>query len=562
MAVLNWSAVCRVKDDFQSLQSQILGIIMNQQPASMGICVLPEFSYKRNHVWRSQMACLEALSNAALIVDHNVSLTFEGRKDPRDSRPLVYQSRVLQGMTIPDAKWLFGKCKLVRDGRTDAVPQLASGNMVFIEDGDSLPATTDADGNVSGSKKYEQLGCPAYVALLQGAVQGVDLTAQHGLVVVDVNLGVGDLFEAWLQVREESSFSTVFVGLTDDASVRDYFFKSQTDKLVTLHLEKKFNIPGSPPMDLEPPSSRVLQQPSLPQLNVLVAKGLVPTIPEQLDKDWGNHPTFGKEWSKLLDDMVDEFGPAPAEEGAAVPPVSKKRRTGDAENGSAVRKVAVTETLREKLQPQADVMSAGILAQCDMVNQKAPGLKLVVRQGQKAYAVNTSGADVKLNSGTILAGYGKGAFRFIEEGEPPSKAELEYTLNATQNVVFNSKIVPLKDVVNKQRLKVPTASINYFSLKEDPQPEDPGNWTVQVQQRLCFTPALIQKEESSEILQLKQVHAAAVLPANCWAGVAEVMFVVRWANNGLMPVRPQVMLVQDVVIPAGQALALSKDRVT
>ena len=50
MAVLNWSAVCRVKDDFQSLQSQILGIIMNQQPASMGICVLPEFSYKRNHV--------------------------------------------------------------------------------------------------------------------------------------------------------------------------------------------------------------------------------------------------------------------------------------------------------------------------------------------------------------------------------------------------------------------------------------------------------------------------------------------------------------------------------
>ena len=85
---------------------------------------------------------------------------------------------------------------------------------------------------------------------------------------------------------------------------------------------------------------------------------------------------------------------------------------------------------------------------------------------------------------------------------------------------------------------------------------------MQVQQRLCFTPALIQKEESSEILQLKQVHAAAVLPANCWAGVAEVMFVVRWANNGLMPVRPQVMLVQDVVIPAGQALALSKDRVT
>ena len=387
-------------------------------------------------------------------------------------------------------------------------------------------------------------------------------TAQHGLVVVDVNLGVGDLFEAWLQVREESSFSTVFVGLTDDASVRDYFFKSQTDKLVTLHLEKKFNIPGSPPMDLEPPSARLLQQPSLPQLNVLVAKGLVPTIPEQLDKDWGNHPTFGKEWSKLLDDMVDEFGPAPAEEGAAVPPVSKKRRTGDAENGSAVRKVAVTETLREKLQPQADVMSAGILAQCDMVNQKAPGLKLVVRQGQKAYAVNTSGADVKLNSGTILAGYGKAAFRFLEEGKPPSGAELEYTLNATQNVVFNSKIVPLKDVVNKQRLKVPTASINYFSLKEDPQPEDSGNWTVQVQQRLCFTPALIQKEESSEILQLKQVHAAAVLPANCWAGVAEVMFVVRWANNGLMPVRPQVMLVQDVVIPAGQALALSKDRVT
>ena len=87
----------------------------------------------------------------------------------------------------------------------------------------------------------------------------------------------------------------------------------------------------------------------------------------------------------------------------------------------------------------------------------------------------------------------------------------------------------LQEVVNKQRLKVPTASVNDYQIKEDPQPHNPGHWTLQVQQGLCFSPTPIKKEETETVLNIKQVHAAAVLPADSWGGVAEVMFVVRWA---------------------------------
>ena len=56
MAVLNWSTVCRVKDQFQEIQAQVMGVLLNQNPRCLGVGMLPEFSYKKNHVWRAQMA--------------------------------------------------------------------------------------------------------------------------------------------------------------------------------------------------------------------------------------------------------------------------------------------------------------------------------------------------------------------------------------------------------------------------------------------------------------------------------------------------------------------------
>ena len=160
------------------------------------------------------------------------------------------------------------------------VPQLASSSMITIEDGDSLPATWHR-GWLPKVRTSGQCCIPGDA---ERGFAGINVGAKQGVVVVDANLGVGDLFEAWVELRSQSSFSTVFVGVTDDPAVRDFFLRSQVDKLATMHLDKKLVIPGAAPMEAELPASRMLQKPTLPQLNLLVAKDLIPTVPEQLTK--------------------------------------------------------------------------------------------------------------------------------------------------------------------------------------------------------------------------------------------------------------------------------------
>lgn len=38
--------------------------------------------------------------------------------------------------------------------------------------------------------------------------------------------------------------------------------------------------------------------------------------------------------------------------------------------------------------------------------------------------------------------------------------------------------------------------------------------------------------------------------------IVKVVYTVKWAANGLAPVRPQVILLQDLELPAGRGVAL------
>ena len=56
-----------------------------------------------------------------------------------------------------------------------------------------------------------------------------------------------------------------------------------------------------------------------------------------------------------------------------------------------------------------------------------------------------------------------------------------------------------------------------------------------------------------------QSNAGALLPVSIWADspFVRMMWATRWAPGGLMPVRPQVLLVEDVVLPAKRAVWLT-----
>ena len=78
----------------QNVQAGILGIVLNQSESNMGIVVMPEFSYQKGQLWRSEFMALELLSKQNLNVDKTLSIQFKARKDQRDIRPLTYKGRI------------------------------------------------------------------------------------------------------------------------------------------------------------------------------------------------------------------------------------------------------------------------------------------------------------------------------------------------------------------------------------------------------------------------------------------------------------------------------------
>ena len=120
---------------------------------------MPEFSYQKGQLWRSEFMALELLSKQNLNVDKTLSIQFKARKDQRDIRPLTYKGRIAFGGIVSENAWLFRSSILAREGRTQPVEQLAGSEMAVVEDTDSsaLPPSADVEA-VTGAKKFEQLG--------------------------------------------------------------------------------------------------------------------------------------------------------------------------------------------------------------------------------------------------------------------------------------------------------------------------------------------------------------------------------------------------------------------
>ncbi|CAJ1418011.1 unnamed protein product [Effrenium voratum] len=279
--------ISQVEDSSQARQSELAGILLNGGSPSIGILLLPEFTYKRGLLFEQEYSCVQLLSQKGINLDRGLVLQFQTRKDSRDSRPLNYRGRILQGLNNTDTDWAFRASALVRDGRTAPAEQLAANSMVYAEDVDpeALPKQTDPDGLVSGSKKTEQIGTDAHLKLLDAALDGLVLEGKSGLVLVDLHIGVADSLDAWLKKRSGVNSSTLYIGITDEPVVRDWVIKTKTDSIAQAHMKGEFKIPGCQPAPAEAPADMIHSAPKAPALNVLLLSGKTPVIPDTMMKD-------------------------------------------------------------------------------------------------------------------------------------------------------------------------------------------------------------------------------------------------------------------------------------
>ena len=126
---------------------------------------------------------------------------------------------------------------------------------------------------------------------------------------------------------------------------------------------------------------------------------LVPVVPENLVKDWFNHPRFGKELGKMMDGLIEEFGPIPEDTPPEAPvkddndpttPASKRRKLNTTPTPGSSGKGKLSHIDPEKFLEISAVGEDKLLRSIPISNAKGPGLTVHVKLENKPYVFNKS----------------------------------------------------------------------------------------------------------------------------------------------------------------------------
>ena len=214
----------------------------------------------------------------------------------------------------------FKNCALLCRGRTDPAYQIPAREMLIIEDMDekALPTSyEDSECLVQSGKKFEQVGVDACHKVLNSAFEGVEFDGRKAIVIADVSLGVGDMFQAWVKFKGSYQVPCFFFGVAESDVHKKWFEITHKAKLVEMFNDGSLIIPGFTPAGAEPPKEILEAPPPKPALNIATwltdktdspgePKGV--RIPQALMSQYYQHEVFGKEFRAFVDESVAAFG--------------------------------------------------------------------------------------------------------------------------------------------------------------------------------------------------------------------------------------------------------------
>ena len=101
----------------------------------------------------------------------------------------------------------------------------------------------------------------------------------------------------------------------------------------------------------------------------------------------------------------------------------------------------------------------------------------------------------------------------------------------------------------------------YHDMESTPEDQNPGMFKCIRKNDVYFSPAKDSQDvqdPADAAAKTNQVGGAKLVPNSAWqSDLVSIVFSVRWSPNGLMPVRPQIVLMMDVTLPAGHGCKLS-----
>jgi hypothetical protein len=80
---INLASPCLVKADHQNAISKVVGHLMADNPeTSVGLIVLPHFTYRKNTLWLEEHAVVKSLTNAGCNCDRKFAMLFDEKSVP------------------------------------------------------------------------------------------------------------------------------------------------------------------------------------------------------------------------------------------------------------------------------------------------------------------------------------------------------------------------------------------------------------------------------------------------------------------------------------------------
>ncbi len=224
---------------------------------------------------------------------------------------------------------------------------------------------------------------------------------------------------------------------------------------------------------------------------------------------------------------------------------------------------------RPSVAREADQVNQPILHETKLL--ATPGLSIAIAAGSRLWLMNRGENTASLEKWTFLAGFFKGKWWQRKSGQPAAEdlgRNVPFVLCGAHDVVqLGGTCSTIGLLINQRRATSPAdAKVCYHELLDQPEPGNPGHFTLHMKHELLFKaedlPVKVKKEEEDgtvpQATTVLQCHLASALPWSAWnTDLSTVVWVLKWTRaKGLQPVRPVVVTTGRIDIPAGQAVEL------
>ena len=128
-----------------------------------------------------------------------------------------------------------------------------------------------------------QVGAQAYGQIFDLTLDGVDFPSGAGLMIVDMNVGVGHGFEAFVSKVSSLNVPAFYYAGAADATTAEWFLVTKREWLAKEFRAGHVKVPGHRVPPAEMPGELVLAEPGPPRLNVLKERrDLYPEVPDHV----------------------------------------------------------------------------------------------------------------------------------------------------------------------------------------------------------------------------------------------------------------------------------------